>query len=198
MKKALLLLLLAFVFLISFGCGGCRKRQLNPEEIVDKLKDLKSYSCEINIKVKNSRQILEYSCRELYCRGAGYKVELGGDRVFLYKGDKIYVEDLKNGTKYVLNRDFDQVFKYSFIGDYIGLLYSNEKIIYTTRTETGVNYLGIGLVLPGSNRNLSSAVLYVEEKTAVPKNVVIYDGRNRETVEIVYSDFEINGQWTID
>lgn len=198
MKKSLLLLLFIFVLLISFGCNGCSKKQLNSEEILDKLKDLESYSCSMDIKVKNSKQTIEYLAKELYCRGVGYKVELGGDRVFLYKSDKIYVEDLKNNSKYILDRSFDQVFKYSFIGDYIGLLYSNEKITYKTYTETDVNYLGIELTLPGNNRNLSRAVLYIEQKTVVPVKVVIYDSKNKESIVIVYSDFKVNEPVTIE
>ncbi len=82
----------------------------------------------------------------------------------------------------------------SLIEEYIALLYTNENIKYSYKNIQGQKYQLIELFIPGNNRNMSKAVLYVNIKTKIPSKIYIFDSKNQERVEVVYKDFKPNIQ----
>jgi len=168
MKKCALLLL-CFLLMLSSMLTSCDKRPRDTNDITTYLKNMDSYTTEMNMDVKNDKQTINYKAKQSYLRGGGYKLELNKNRVFIYKNDnKIYVSDKNSGTKYVQSKDFDEVFKLSFIGEYIGLLYTNEEIKYVTKTINNIEYTVIELLIPGNNKNINKALLYVNNKSMLP------------------------------
>ncbi|MBZ9689164.1 hypothetical protein G9F72_022970 [Clostridium estertheticum] len=190
MKKKLLLFLM---FLLVLGCTlltSCNKKPKNANDIISYLKNMESYSTEMNMDIKNDKQTINYKARQSYLRGGGYKLELNKDRVFIYKSDdNIYISDKNNGIKYVQSKDFDEVLKLCFIGEYIGLLYTNEEIKYSIEKINDIEYVVINLFIPGSNKNINNALLYVNYKSMIPQKLVIYDNQGKEKINITYSNF---------
>jgi outer membrane lipoprotein-sorting protein len=186
--------ILLFIFLLFCGIfyTGCGKRTKSPHEVVDTLKQLRTYTCRADITVKNDKQEITYTCRQFFDRSIGYRLELGEDRVQVYKDNQIYVHDKKNKAKYTLEEDFDQLYSLSFVGRYIMLLYTNKEIKYSSKTEKGINYELVELLIPGNNRNLHKAVMYINKATYHPERVIVYNKRNAETARIVYQDFQVN------
>ncbi len=151
---------------------------------------MESYTTEMNMDIKNDKQTINYKAKQSYLRGGGYKLELNKNRVFIYKtDDKIYISDKNNGTKYVQSKDFDEVLKLCFIGEYIGLLYTNEEIKYVTKNINDIEYTVIDLFIPGSNKNINNALLYVNTKKMIPEKMVIYDIKGKEKINITYTNF---------
>jgi outer membrane lipoprotein-sorting protein len=110
--------------------------------------------------------------------------------VFIYKtDDNIYISDKNNGTKYVQSKDFDEVLKLCFIGEYIGLLYTNEEIKYEMKKVKDIEYSIINLFIPGNNKNINNALLYVNSKSMIPERLVIYDIKGNEKINITYTNF---------
>jgi len=193
MKKCALLFLSFLLILSSMVLTSCDKPPKDNNDITTYLKNMESYTTEMNMDVKNDKQTINYKAKQSYLRGGGYKLELNKSRVFIYKNDnKIYVSDKNNGTKYVQSKDFDEVFKLSFIGEYIGLLYTNEEIKYVTKTINNIEYTVIELLIPGSNKNINKALLYVNNKSMLPDRMVIYDINNKVKIEITYTKFRPN------
>ena len=193
MKKRLLLILSLLFLLSSMSLISCRKKNNDNNDITTFLKNMGSYTTEMNMVIKNDKQKINYKARQSYLKGGGYKLELNKDRVFIYKNDdNIYISDKNNKTKYVQSKDFDEVFKLSFIGEYIGLLYTNEKIKYATKNINDIEYLVIDLFIPGGNKNINNALLYVNTKSMIPEKMVIYDNKGKEKIEITYTDFRPN------
>lgn len=190
-KRTLVLLwsILAVFCLLSWGC---KRRVKDVNDILNHLKSLSSYSANINIKIKNDRQELIYECKQFYDKIQGYRLEVGSDRVQIYKEKKIYMKDNNNGSRYVLEDNFDQTYSLSFIGKYIGLLYTNETINYSLKEIEGISYQIIELLLPGNNRNMHRADMYINTRTYLPEKVIIYDWKAKERVFITYSDLKVN------
>lgn len=190
MKKNLplfLIILIAFSFMLL---AACNKKPKNTNDILTYLKNMESYTTEMTMDIKNDKQTINYKARQSYLRGGGYKLELNKSRVFIYKtDDKIYVSDKNNGTKYVQSKDFDEVFKLSFIGEYIGLLYTNEEIKYELQKINNIQYSVINLYIPGNNKNINNALLYVNCKSMLPEKLIIYDIKGKEKINIKYSKF---------
>lgn len=187
MKKPFVILILLIISIITLS--SCMERKNNPERVVNYLKNLDRYSSEVNIKVTNEKQNIDYSTIQYYDKTKGYRVELGTDRVFIYKGDKIKVTDIKNNVEYTTDKDFDSVFRLSLLGEYIGLIYTNEEADYSLREIGDRTFQVIGLVLPGNNRNISSAEIYADVKTNKPEFIIIYDEKKCEKVRITYINF---------
>ena len=190
MKKRILLLLSLLLLLSSIILTSCGKKPKDTNDITNYLKNMESYTTEMNMVVKNDKQVTIYKARQAYLRGGGYKLELNKDRVFIYKtDDKIYINDKNNGTKYTQIKDFDEVLKLCFIGEYIGLLYTNEEIKYALETIKDIEYTVIDLFIPGNNKNINNALLYVNTKTMIPEKLVIYDAAGKEKIEVTYTNF---------
>ncbi len=190
MKRNSLLILSFLLILSSLLLTSCHKKPKDSNDITTFLKNMESYTTQMNMDVKNDKQTINYKGRQSYLRGGGYKLELNKNRVFIFKtDDKIYISDKNNGTKYVQSKDFDEVLKLSFIGEYIGLLYTNEKIEYDIKTINNIEYTVINLFIPGNNKNINNASLYVNTKSMLPAKMIIYDINGKEKIEITYTNF---------
>ena len=190
MKKKLLLIISFLLILSSMIFTSCDKKPNDTNDITTFLKNMDSYTTDMNMDVINTKQTINYQAKQSYLRGGGYKLELNKNRVFIFKNDnKIYISDKNNKTKYVQSKDFDEVLKLSFVGEYIGLLYTNEEIKYVTKNINDIEYTVIDLLIPGGNRNINKALLYVNNKKMIPEKMVIYDIDGKEKINIKYTNF---------
>ena len=193
MKKKLLLFLIFLLVLSSTILTACNKKLKNTNDILAYLKNMESYTAEMSMDVKNDKQTINYKARQSYLRGGGYKLELNNSRVFIFKtDDNIYISDKNNGTKYVQSKEFDEVLKLCFIGEYIGLLYTNEEIKYEMQKINDIEYSVINLFIPGGNKNINNALLYVNCKSMLPERLIIYDVKGKEKINITYTNFLSN------
>lgn len=189
-RKLLILSIMSFILFIFLS--GCNKNVKDTEKVIDYLKNLDSYSCNINMKIQNDKQVINYSGKQFYDKNYGYRFELDKNRVLIYKENKIYVKDLQNGLSYDTDKDFDSVFKLSFIGEYIGLIYTSEKVQNSFKNINNEEYQIIRLDIPGNNKNISRADLYVGLKDNFPKYLIVYDNKDREKINVEYSNFKFN------
>ncbi|MFT8313776.1 MAG: germination lipoprotein GerS-related protein [Clostridium sp.] len=185
--KKILLIFTFFVLIISVtGCGSKNKGE---KDTITYLKNLKSYSTDMNMEVKNDKQKLNYSGRQIYSLGLGYRLELNNERVLIYREDKIYVTDLQNGQKYTTDMSFDDVYKLSFLGNFIDLLYTNENIKTSFETIDNDKYELVNTDMPDSNRNINYGVLYIEVDKKLPEKLIIYDKNGKEKLIVTYKNF---------
>ena len=184
--KILSIILCTQLIIIS----GCKKKENNINTVSSYLKNLTSYSTEAEIKVYNNKENYTYKTNQYYSKGNGSRLEIGKDRVYIYLDDNIYVKDLINEYSYFTKKNTDGIFRLSLIEEYIALLYTNENIKYSYKNIKGQKYQLIELYIPGNNRNISKAILYVNIKNKLPNKICILDSRNQEKVEVVYKDFK--------
>ena len=110
-RKKLILGIMSFALIIFFS--SCNKNTKNTEEIIYYLKDLNSYSCNVNISIKNSKEEIKYSGKQFYHVKYGDRLDLGEDEIIFYKQNKIvsykYNPELINlieQPQEILNEDF--------------------------------------------------------------------------------------------
>lgn len=189
-KKPLFTTILVFIFIIVFT--SCGKKTDDTEKNIDYLKNLDSYSCNISMKIENDKQIINYTGKQFYDKRYGYRFELDKSRLMVYKDNKILVKDLQSGLKYDTDKDFDSLFKLSFIGEYIGMIYTNEVVKNSSKKIDNEEYQIVHLDIPGNNKNISKAELYINKHNSLPKYVIIYDSKGKKKIDIEYSDFKVN------
>lgn len=191
-NKGLFLLLLFVMVFNALSFSGCKKRSKEPDEIIDYLKNLKSYECKVDMYVKNDKQELKYDLKQFCDASMGYRLEIGSDRVYIYKNGKIHVTDIKNNAKYELDENFDEVFKISFVGEYIKHLYYSSSIKFSELKVDNDKYILLEMALPGTNKNMRKAVLYIDSRSYYPSKLLVYNDRDKETINITYREFKAN------
>lgn len=163
-----------------------------PEQIIMKLKDIKSYSSVGTLEIKNSRQTLSRNINQFYKNGLGHRLEIEGDRIFLYSSSgSTFVRDLKNLKEYQLNECYDELFKYTFIDKYIELIYTNEEMDIKEVKENDKEYLLLALLTNSTNDNINSGVLWVNKKNHIPEKLLIFNKENQEVARVTYTSFNI-------
>lgn len=169
-----------------------RTRTLDEYNVIDSLSGIKAYKSDITIEVVNDRETNKYEGFQTYKKDIGYKLDLKDKRSFTFKGDEILVKDKENIKEYTLDKGFDEVFKYGFIGEYIGLIYTNEELEFETETINNSEYFVITTFIPGSNDNVCQGSLYYDIKNKRPKKIIIYDNKGKERIIYTYENFN----WT--
>ncbi|KEH97341.1 germination lipoprotein GerS-related protein [Clostridium massiliodielmoense] len=196
MKKKFMLFALGCC-LIAIGVlifGKNSRKQVNPNDAIDYLKNLNSYSCELTVHIKNNKQEIEKECKQFYNKNYGHRLDIGDKRVLIYKDNDILVRDLNNNIQYSVDKDFDDVYKLSFLEEYIGLLYTNQDVETSFKKISDREYQLIDLTIPGNNRNLNRAVLYVNLEYNYPEKIILYDIKGKEMVSFTYKNFISNAE----
>lgn len=189
MKKILLICAVAIIAIILFLFYSFGGQKYNPEETLNLLKSIDSYTCNMTIEMKNEKQTIVYNGNQAFDKNFGYRIQIGNERTLIFNKNKILINDKQNKHRYTENKEFDSVYTLSLIGEYIELLYTNEQIKYLYKEIKGVKYLGVKLLIPGNNRNLNEAELYIDIKNDIPCFIIIKDSRDKETIRITYKNF---------
>lgn len=166
------------------------EKQIDINDIIKKVKDVNSYTCNVKIEIINAREKNTYEGIEKYKKNVGCKIQLK-DRTFIFKDEDIGVIDNVSTKDYKVSADFDEVLKYSFLNKYVSLIYTGQKLNFDEGSNNE-NILLVDVILTGNNRNLYDGIMYYDVKDNVPKKIVIFDKDNRERVVYTYENFK----WT--
>lgn len=194
---ALIILLVVFLGLF-YKLFYSKIAPKNPEDILSDLKTLKSYTSDIHLEIKNSKQTIEENCKQSYMVNVGYRLDIGKDRIWTFFKDKSVVRDLNNLKIYETEKDFDELYKYTFVNQYINLLFSNEEYEITSQEENGKKYMVVTLSIYGESVNLKKGALYIDEKTKLPYQLLIYNEKDSEVVKVRYENFAANPKLSND
>ncbi|WP_242946910.1 hypothetical protein [Clostridium haemolyticum] len=68
MKKKIMLFALGILLILGgiFIFRNRDNKEINPNDAIDYLKNLNSYSCDVNLHIKNSKQEIEKKCKQFY------------------------------------------------------------------------------------------------------------------------------------
>ncbi|MEG2289122.1 MAG: germination lipoprotein GerS-related protein [Clostridium sp.] len=157
--------------------------------VIERLNEIKAYQSNITIEVINSKETNKYQGVQIYKKDIGYRLDLNDGRSFTFKGDEIQVKDNESTRAYTLDKEFDDVFKYGFIGEYIGLIYTNEELRFETEIINNQKCFIITTLIPGSNNNIYEGSLYYDVDSYVPNKIIIYDNNKRERIIFTYENF---------
>lgn len=189
---ALISLILLGIILGITVVVKCSKKTTDEAHILELLNDIKAYRSSITIEVKNDRENIKYEGNQVYKKNIGYKLMLNDSRTFVFRGDDILVKDSESTRSYTLDKSFDEVFKYGFVGEFISLVYTNEELEFEKETIDNKEYYVITTIIPGSNNNIYKGRMYYSLEDYGPKKILILDINNEERVVFTYRNFN----WT--
>lgn len=183
MKKPLIIVLYSILLFQQIFVLGCKDDKKDAYQNINYLKNLKSYSCAADITIKNYKQSNTYNTIQYYKKDYGCRMEISNERIYIYINSHIYVKDLVNDLTYSTDNNFDGILKYSLIEEYITLLYAHEGIKYYYKEIGGKKYQLIDFSIPGNDRNLNKAVLYINVKTTVPEKCIYMIGKTKKELK---------------
>lgn len=190
------IILLFFSFLLFVSCRG--KKIESSEQAFDYLKGVKNYISDIKITFKNDRNHESISLKQYSSSKDMYRLDLGDERSYIYKDDKIYVKDVKNKLGYFIEEKFDEIYKYCFLNEYMKLIYSMDEVKYFEEVSDESIIYGTKVNLPTNNLNVSYAILYLDGKKYIPIKLEIFDNMNKQRILIEYLNFDILDEIGID
>lgn len=190
-KKNILLCILLVAGIIGI-CGVLIYKQnieLNkPENILDKLSNIDSYSTKVTYIVKNSRGEFKEEGLIEFNEDNETKITLE-NRVETFKDGKIYIEYTDENKSYSVSEDFDNFYQFIFINYLSKFLNEENNVNYSYETIESMEYLVIDYLLLSGNQNFYKEKLYVDIKNKKPFKAVVYDKNDVERLNISYSEF---------
>lgn len=159
------------------------------ETIINDLKNTKYYSSRVNYVFKNSKSQFEEDTIQYYSFDKGSRIEFkdGNERVKVYKGGEIKVEENREG-EYILNKDIDTIYPLAFIEN---ILNSENIQIEEVKSEwSDTIYLKAYITYNVNNRHLNKAEFFIDKSKGVPVLLKILDDDKKERIIITYKDFK--------
>lgn len=197
MRKIILLSISVLLFVVLIISCKANDEIENSERAFDYVKSITNYISDIRITFKNDRNEESIFLKQYSSSDNKYRLDLEGERSYIYKDNKIYVNDIKNNKGYFLEEDFDEVYKYSFLNEYIKLIYSMDEVNYFTESygegEEYKTYFGARVNLPTNNLNINYAILYLNENYT-PLRLEIFDSKDKLRVLVEYITFDVVGE----
>ncbi|GFP74001.1 germination lipoprotein GerS-related protein [Clostridium fungisolvens] len=192
MKKNRLLLILLFIIIAAVSIFAAYQKFYNitPEEILDEIKEIKSYTADVTYTSISSRGEVKYETTQCYDREQGTRVDFKEGRIYLYKQNKIYVKDTNTNRQYEVDKNSDEFYKLAFIDEIGKYIVLDQEIKYYYKDINGVRCLIVEFSILNNNQNMDKQVLIIDSESKVPKELLIYDKNGSERGRIEYSNFK--------
>ncbi|MBE6070472.1 MAG: hypothetical protein E7208_00755 [Clostridium butyricum] len=190
-KKMALSVILVMIPIIII-CGIIVGRKIitpSNEDILNKLKNVKVYSCEVEYTFKNAREEFTEDTKQYYRFDKGSRIEFEDyyRRIKVYNGSEIKVEE--DNEDYTLDKNIDIIYPLAFIDNIMSNQVSSP--ISEIKEEWGEGeYLKVDIEYNSNNKHLNKGEFYIDKKQRIPVLLKILDENNQERVIIKYKNFE--------
>lgn len=193
-----LIIIILTIFLIFFIFKIMTKNRkngnnMNSQEIVDKIKNLTSYTAKVKVQVNSNKNINKYVLLQKYNSQEGSMQEviepenIAGVKI-IKKDNNLNIEnsnlDLKTIYENYSGLENNSLDLINFISEYKENDHSNfeeknEEIVLKTTANKG-------------NKYLENKVLYIDKNSSKPKKLMIQDNNQNTTIIIEYIEIELN------
>lgn len=194
MKKAILLLFISFIMLFS----GCKEKIVSDyDKVHDKIINMDSYFCEADVKYISSKSENTFTIKQ-YCKMSGeYRIETISPEevngcIILFDGNMIWQYNKKIDSKISVNTpdkpERSEILLSSFVKNYV----NSQDVAVETANIDAERATVLEAKIPGNFKYCSSEKLWVDNKTLMPLQLIIYDTDGKERIIVTYKNFEFN------
>ena len=190
-KKVIISIMLVMIPIIII-CGIILGRKIitpSNEDILNGLKNIKMYSCDVSYTFKNIRDEFTEETTQYYRFDKGSRIEFQDyyKRIKVYNGSEIKVEE--NDDEYTLDKNLDIIYPLAFIENIMSNQMSSP--ISELKEEWGDGeYLKVNIEYNSNNKHLSKGEFYIDKKQKIPVMLRILDENDEERVVIKYKNFK--------
>ena len=193
------ILLITFFMISIISLTACRETTKEEEfnDIQKTFSTIKNYKATVDITVTANKGTESFKAKHVFERPDKYISEIiepknnKGNKT-IYNGERAYLYN-KRVDQYSILKDI----KYSeekmlFLGYFLKNLNNvGELDIYKENIDK-IEYLVIGIELPGNNIHRTYEKMWINTKTHLPHKLIIYNDKDKETVNIKYKDIKYN------
>ena len=192
----LIIILIIFLLFILFKIMTKNRKNgnnMNSQEIVDKIKNLNSYTAKVKVQVNSNKNTNKYVLLQKFNSQEGFMQEviepenIAGVKI-IKKDNNLSIEnsglDLKKIFENYSGLESNSLDLINFINEYKEKSNSNyeEKsgeIVLKTKSNT-------------ENKYLENKILYIDKESSKPKRMLIQDNNQNMTIIIEYIEIELN------
>ena len=159
------------------------------EDIINNLKNIKCYTCSVDYEFKNEKLEYKENTKQYYDAEKGVRIEFNdeGDRVKVYKGGEIKVQD--KSDEYSLDKDMDIIYPLAFLDNIFSN--NNAREIQEIKPDWSDEvYLKIDIDYNYKNKHLNNAEFYINKNTGNPVLLKIYDVNKNNRITIKYNEYK--------
>lgn len=191
-KKKIMIGLIISIPIIFIGIVVALEFFISPsnEEIIEKIKNIKSYKTGVEFIVTNSREELREETLLYHSKDKGSRIEFGQDRVKIYSNDEIKVKDNISGSEYLENQELDIVHSLAIIDKILSYEIDKNSIVENQEEWGNTKYIELQVKLPFDIQHLDKAKVFVDKDKKEPIGTIIYNKEGKEKIKIIYKDFE--------
>ncbi len=192
MKKLILFIL----FIITFT--SCSPKEEKYPTIQDKLSNMQSYKTDAEITYISNKGSTSYNAVIYAKNDERYRIEVNSPEdykgnIIMYDGKLVWqynphLQDNKISANPPDKASRREIILFSFIKNYAKSMETTVASANVDNTKTTV----LEAKIPSSTKLLSSEKLFVDNETALPVKLVIYDSDNNEKIVVNFSNFEYN------
>ncbi len=189
MKKVVLVVIVFLIFVVS-----CKSSKIeSSEQAFNYVKSIKNYTSDIKVTFLNDKNSEIIFLRQYASSNYGYRLDFENERKYFYRDNKIYINDVRNNIEYFVDENFDEIYKYCFLNEYIKLIYSMDEVDYFIQLIASDEKVVFGsrVDLPTNNSNISYAILYLSGENYLPLQFEIFDNKGRQRILIEYLTFDV-------
>lgn len=188
--------MLIIVCLILEGCGLSSPVK-SFEEASKRLLKLKTYTCDVTMRVTNNISTMEYRLKHFYKSPDKYRIEvvtpeeLQG-QVTIYNGSSSYIYHPGIDQFFLTENFSDSVECNAFIGTFIECIRDNDKLRIANESEGEKDFFVLEFEVPGSNSYMHLEKLWIDMEEIAPVKAEIYGKDGRRNVALYYYNFVYN------
>lgn len=186
--------LLLVACIVLFGCSGNIGKE---DKVIQRLKNIKSYSCNAAVKVRNNKSIMKYELKHFYKKSIGFRLEvvkpdeLKG-QILIYRANEFLSYNPASDNTLVID-DSNQIFGYHILlGTFLQYYNDYEIADIGSGDYKDFKCYTYRFILANSNTYMNQAKCYINKKDGLPVKMDILDKDGNKTIEIEYTNFVLN------
>ena len=196
MKRILLIVSFIIIMISLTSCKEITKEE-EFNNIQKTLNSISTYECKAEITIVGNKSSKDYKVYHKFKKPNKYIAEIiapednKGNKT-MYNGKQVYLYN-KSINQYEILKSYNITEeKMLFLGYFLRNLNMAEEVEIDEEKVEDKDYIIIKLDIPGNNKYRVYEKLWVDKKTHIPYKLVIFDEKDKETVNVVYKDIEYN------
>lgn len=197
MKKTTFFLLTAFLFLFLFtSCGSKPEKPLTEMEKIQKqLNEMNGYQCSAQMTRISNKGENVYGIKQYFKSTGEYRLELISPETVsgnysVFDGNKICQYNPRVTGKIIKEVPASKQRNELFLGQFMKNYMQSEEVSVAAMAIEESQCTVLEAVIPGTDPNLATEKLWIDNETLKPVQFIIYNTDGKERYVLQYTDFE--------
>ena len=196
MKRILLITFFIFTVISLCSCKELTKEE-EFNNIQKTFSGINNYISQAEIEVRGNKSWETFKVSHTFEKPDKYVTEILEPKENIgnkttYDGSRAYLYNKQANQYKVLKQVKASEEKMLFLGHFLSNLSSVGDLNISRETIDKVDYIVIGIDIPGNNRYRVYEKLWIDKSTHLPYKLIIYDDKDKETVRVKYKDVKYN------